>query len=140
MGQQCSDKLDGQDAGKKAKGRPMSDSGTKARFYHAVKDAPMAHGIKVDLKADLFSYALDEEKTRDLELLDGKRLLVTYTDAQRVRWHNVTRAWLILSRALRCLSPTLRLARCTTAYPGAFARMLWCVYDADSVPGDAYAA
>jgi transposase len=81
MGQQCSDKLDGQDAGKKAKGRPMSDSGTKARFYHSVKDAHMAHVIKVDLKADLFSYAIDEEKKRYLELLDGKLLLVTNTDA-----------------------------------------------------------
>ena len=87
MGQLCSDKLDGQDesqrAGKrnKTKGRPMSDSGTKARFYHAVKDAHMAHVIKVDLKADLFSYTIDEDKKRYLELLDGKLLLVTNTDA-----------------------------------------------------------
>jgi transposase len=84
IGQQCSDKLDGQDesqrAGKKkGKGRPMSDSGTKARFYHAVKDAHMAHVIKVDLKADLFSYTIDEDKKRYLELLDGKLLLVTNT-------------------------------------------------------------
>ena len=84
MGQQCSDKLDGQDESqrvgkKKGKGRPMSDSGTKARFYHAVKDAHMAHVIKVDLKAELFSYTIDEEKKRYLELLDGKLLLVTNT-------------------------------------------------------------
>ena len=86
MGQQCSDKLDGQDesqrAGKKnGKGRPMSDSGTKARFYHAVKDAHMAHVIKLDLNAELFSYTIDEEKKRYLELLDGKLLLVTNTTA-----------------------------------------------------------
>ena len=86
MGQQCSDKLDGQDesqrAGKKnGKGRPMSDSGTKARFYHALKDAHMAHVIKLDLKAELFSYTIDEEKKRYLELLDGKLLLVTNTTA-----------------------------------------------------------
>lgn len=87
LGQQCSVKLDEQDesqnAGKKkkTKGRPMSDSGTKARFYHAVKDAHLAHVIKVDLKAELFSYAIDEEKQRYLELLDGKLLLVTNTDA-----------------------------------------------------------
>ena len=80
MGQQCGDKLDGQDAGKRAKGRPMSDSGTKARFYHAVKDAHMAHVIKVDLKADLFSYSIDEDKKAYLELLDGKLLLVTNTN------------------------------------------------------------
>ena len=80
IGQQCSDKLDGQDAGKRTKGRPMSDSGTKARFYHAVKDAHMAHVIKVDLKADLFSYTIDENKKGYLELLDGKLLLVTNTN------------------------------------------------------------
>ena len=80
MAQQCSDKLDGQDAGKKSKGRPMSDSGTKARFYHAVKDAHMAHVIKVDLRAELFNYTIDEEKKRYLELLDGKLLLVTNTN------------------------------------------------------------
>jgi hypothetical protein len=81
IGQQCSDKLDGQDTGKRAKGRPMSDSGTKARFYHAVKDAHMAHVIKVDLKAELFSYTIDEDKKGYLELLDGKLLLVTNTNA-----------------------------------------------------------
>jgi transposase len=59
----------------------MSDSGTKARFYHEVKAAHMAHLIKVDLKADLFSYTIDEDKKRYLELLDGKLLLVTNTSA-----------------------------------------------------------
>ena len=59
----------------------MSDSGTKARFYHAVKDAHMAHVIKVDLKEELFSYSIDEDKKRYLELLDGKLLLVTNTNA-----------------------------------------------------------
>jgi transposase len=87
LGQQCSVKLDAQDEsqrnGKKSKtkGRPMSDSGTKARFYHAVKDAHMAHLIKVDLAAELFSYTIDEDRKRYLELLDGKLLLVTNTTA-----------------------------------------------------------
>jgi transposase len=87
LGQQCSVKLDEQDESqrtgtkKKSKGRPMSDSGTKARFYHEVKAAHMAHLIKVDLKADLFSYTIDEDKKRYLELLDGKLLLVTNTSA-----------------------------------------------------------
>ena len=85
LGEQCSVKLDEQDQSKQAgkkkktKGRPMSDSGTKARFYHAVKDAHMAHVIKVDLKDELFSYSIDEDKKRYLELLDGKLLLVTNT-------------------------------------------------------------
>jgi transposase len=86
MGQQCSVKLDEQDESKRqgqkgSKGRPMSDSGTKARFYHALKDAHMAHVIKVDLKAELFSYTIDEDKKRYLELLDGKLVLVTNTGA-----------------------------------------------------------
>ena len=84
LAQRCSDKLDAQEEAahtgrKKGKGRPMSDSGTKARFYNAVKEAHLAHVIKVDLKAELFSYAIDEEKKRYLELLDGKLLLVTNT-------------------------------------------------------------
>ena len=66
-------------AKRKSKGRPMSDSGTKTRFYHAVKDVHMAHVTKVDLKSELFSYAIDEDKKRYLELLDGKLVLVTNT-------------------------------------------------------------
>ena len=57
------------------------DSGAKARFYHAVKDANLAHLIKVDLQAEAFSFTIDEDKQRYLELLDGKLLLVTNTDA-----------------------------------------------------------
>jgi transposase len=76
-----SGKLDAQDTGaRKGKGRPMSDSGAKARFYHAVKDASLAHIIKVDLKGDLFSYEIDEARKKYLEMLDGKLLLVTNTD------------------------------------------------------------
>jgi len=81
LGQEWCGTLDAQDGGKKRKGRPLSDSGAKARFYHAVKDAHLAHVIKVDLKAELFSYTIDEDRKRYLELLDGKLLLVTNTDA-----------------------------------------------------------
>jgi hypothetical protein len=86
LGEQWGVKLDAQDAGAlslnaRRKGRPLSDSGAKARFYHAVKDASLAHLIKVDLKAEAFSFEIDEDKQRYLELLDGKLLLVTNTDA-----------------------------------------------------------
>ena len=81
LGQQWSGKLDQQDAGQRGKGKPLSDSGAKARFYHAVRDASLAHVVKVDLKAQVFTYTLDEERQRYLELLDGKLLLVTNTDA-----------------------------------------------------------
>lgn len=81
MGQHWGGKLDAQDAGVRRRGRPLSDSGAKARFYHAVKEAQLAHLIKVDLQSDAFSFTIDEDKQRYLELLDGKLLLVTNTDA-----------------------------------------------------------
>ena len=81
LGQQWSGKLDQQDAGKRGRGKPLSDSGAKARFYHAIKDASLAHVLKVDLKAHAFTYTLDEDRLRYLELLDGKLLLVTNTDS-----------------------------------------------------------
>ena len=70
-------KLDGQDQGQKKRGRKLSDSGTKARFYHAVLEAHLGKIIKVDMKAQLFSYAIDEDALRLAELMDGKLLVVT---------------------------------------------------------------
>jgi len=81
LGQQWGGTLDAQDAGHRRRGRPLSDSGATAGFYHAVKDANMAHVIKVDLHGELFSYEIDEARKQYLELLDGKLLLVTNTDA-----------------------------------------------------------
>ena len=69
--------LDGQDQGTKKRGRKLSDSGTKARFYHAVLEANLGKILKVDLKAELFSYAVDEEALRLAEMMDGKLLVVT---------------------------------------------------------------
>ena len=70
-------KLDGQDAGQSAKGRKLSDSGAKALLYHAVKEARLANILKVDLKSDLFSYAVDEAALAQAQLMDGKLMLVT---------------------------------------------------------------
>jgi hypothetical protein len=81
LGQQWGGRLDAQDQGQRSRGRPLSDSGAKARLYHAVKDASLAHLIKVDLKSDLFQFTIDEERQAYLERLDGKLLLVTNTDA-----------------------------------------------------------
>ena len=71
------DKLDGQDTGKKHRGRKLSDSGAKAWMYHEVKEARLGKIIKVDLKSDLFSYQIDEKSLKLAELNDGKLLLVT---------------------------------------------------------------
>lgn len=70
-------KLDAQDSGQASRGRKLSDSGAKARLYHEVKEAHLAKIVKVDLKSDLFSYAIDEEALKQAELMDGKLMLVT---------------------------------------------------------------
>ena len=77
LGEQWGGRLDAQDAGERRRGRPLSDSGAKARLYHAVKDANLAHLIKVDLQSELFQFTVDEQRLQYLEGLDGKLLLVT---------------------------------------------------------------
>ena len=72
-------KLDAQDAGLKARGKKLSDSGAKARLYHAVKDVHLANIIRVDLKNELFAYEIDHGALALAELMDGKLLLVTNT-------------------------------------------------------------
>ena len=72
-----SGKLDGQDEGVRARGKKLSDSGAKARLYHAVKEARLAHILRVDLKSELFRYTLEEGALALAELMDGKLLLVT---------------------------------------------------------------
>jgi transposase len=79
LGEQWGGQLDAQDDGQRGRGRPLSDSGAKARLYHAVKDASLAHVIKVDLRAQRFSFTIDEPRQQYLECLDGKLLLVTRT-------------------------------------------------------------
>lgn len=72
-------KLDAQDAGMKSRGKRLSDSGAKARLYHAIKDAHLAHIVRVDLKCELFAYDIDDNVLALAELMDGKLLLVTNT-------------------------------------------------------------
>ena len=70
-------KLDGQDAGQKKRGRKLSDSGAKARFFHEVAEAHLSKIIKVDLKSDLFTYDIDAKALARAQVMDGKLLLVT---------------------------------------------------------------
>jgi transposase len=74
---QLAGKLDAQDEGKVQRGRKLSDSGAKARFFHEVSDAHLARIIQVDLKSDLFTYAIDEAALARAQLMDGKLMLVT---------------------------------------------------------------
>ncbi len=70
-------KLDAQDGGAVQRGRKLSDSGAKARFFHEVSDAHLARIVKVDLKSDLFAYQIDEAALARAQLMDGKLMLVT---------------------------------------------------------------
>jgi transposase len=74
---QLAGKLDGQEAGEVHRGRKLSDSGAKARFFHEVCDAHLASIVKVDLKSELFTYDIDERALERAEMMDGKLLLVT---------------------------------------------------------------
>lgn len=72
-------KLEAQEAGARQRGRSLSDTGATARFYHAVKEAHLAHILRVDLEGECFNYSVDEEALALAELMDGKLLLVTNT-------------------------------------------------------------
>jgi transposase len=70
-------KLDEQNQGAKRRGRKLSGSGAKARFYHEVRESHLGNIIKVNLKDELFSYAIDEGALKLAEMMDGKLLVVT---------------------------------------------------------------
>ncbi len=77
QGEQWAGKLDGQEEGVKKRGRKLSDSGAKARFFHAVSEAQLSKIIKVNLAEELFSYDIDANARSLAEMMDGKLLLVT---------------------------------------------------------------
>ena len=70
-------KLDAQDQGQVKRGRKLSDSGAKARFYHEVCEARLGKIVKVDMPGELFSYVIDEDALKLANMMDGKLLLVT---------------------------------------------------------------
>jgi transposase len=77
QGEQWAGKLVEQDDGVKKRGRKLSDSGAKARFFHAVREAHLSKIIKVNLAEELFSYDIDANARSLAEMKDGKLLLVT---------------------------------------------------------------
>jgi hypothetical protein len=70
-------KLNDQDEGKTKPGRQLSDGGARAKFYREVSEAHLARIVKVDLKSELFTYAIDEWALKHAKMMDGKLLLVT---------------------------------------------------------------
>jgi transposase len=77
QGEQWAGKLVEQDEGVKKRGRKLSDSGAKARFFHAASEAHLSKIIKVNLAEELFSYDIDANARELAEMMDGKLLLVT---------------------------------------------------------------
>ena len=72
-------KLDAQGKKKAARGRRATNRGAYSRFTRAIAEAKLSRFIKVDLKADRFSWYLDEQEITHAELFDGKLALLTNT-------------------------------------------------------------
>jgi hypothetical protein len=108
---QLAGKLDAQDDGKVQRGRKLSDSGAKARFFHEVSDAHLARIIKVDLQSDLFTYTIDETALARAQLMDGKLMLVTnvpdMTPAEVVRRY---KSLADIERGFRVLKSEIEIA------------------------------
>lgn len=77
QGERWAQKLDDQDQGQRRRGRKLSDSGAKARFYQEVCEAHLTRIIEVDLAAEVFTFAINATALARAELGDGKLLLVT---------------------------------------------------------------
>lgn len=113
-------KLDSQDEGVKHRGRKILDSGAKARFFHAVTEAHLSRIIKVDMKADLFSYRIDESAKKLAELMDGKLLLVTNTSGKTLSPTAVVARYKSLAdieRGFRVLKSELEIGPCYHRLP-----------------------
>ena len=108
---QLAGKLDAQDEGKVQRGRKLSDSGAKARFFHEVSDAHLARIIKVDLKSDLFTYGIHKAALARAQLMDGKLMLVT--NVQDMKAADVVRRYKCLAdieRGFRVLKSEIEIA------------------------------
>lgn len=108
---QLAGKLDAQDAGKVHRGRKLSDSGAKARFFHEVSEAHLSRIIKVDLQSDLFSYDIDQAALARAQVMDGKLLLVT--NVQDLKPHEVVQRYKALAdieRGFRVLKSEIEIA------------------------------
>lgn len=108
---QWAGKLDGQDAGRRYRGKQLSDAGTTARFYKAVSDAHLANIIQVDLSSDVFTYAVDEKALARARMMDGKLMLVSnmpdHTPAEIVSRY---KALADIERGFRVLKSEIEIA------------------------------
>lgn len=68
-----------QDTGQRGRGRKLSYGVARARFYHEFWEAYLLRIVRVNLKSELFSYAIDSKALGHARLMDCKLLLVTNT-------------------------------------------------------------
>lgn len=69
--------MSGSAGARDGEGRKVPDSGANSRLSQAVCEARVARLVKVDLKSDLFSYAVNECALAQAALINGKLLLVS---------------------------------------------------------------
>jgi len=75
-----------------------------------VGQANLAHLIKIALQAEAFSFNIDEDKQRYLELLDGKLLLVTNTDAPATEVVNCHKRLADIERGFRVVKSNIEIS------------------------------
>jgi len=80
LGDSLAAKLDRQDEGKTSRGRRASDRGAYVRFTRQVLDQHLSRYLKADLKADRFTFEVDQAALDKARLLDGKLVLLTNVD------------------------------------------------------------
>lgn len=110
---QLAGKLDAQEAGTKSRGRKMSDSGAKARFYREVCEAHLASIVRVDLKSDLFTYHINEHALARAQMMDGKLLMVTNVPSEDLSAQEVLARYKSLAdieRGFRVLKSDIEIA------------------------------
>ena len=77
VSRKLADKLNGQEEGRRSRGRRLSDSGAKITFSKVLAEKKLTRLIKIEVEDDIFTWYWDvEELKRDLEL-DGKLILLT---------------------------------------------------------------
>jgi transposase len=108
---QLAGKLEAQDEGKVHRGRKLSDSGAKARFFHEVSEAHLARLIKVDLQSDLLTYQIDETAMARAQRMDGKLMLVTNVrDMSAAEVVQRYKALADIERSFRVLKSEIKIA------------------------------
>ena len=100
-------KLDAQGKGKAARGRRATDCGAYSRFTRAIAEAKLSRFIK----ADRFSWHLDEQAVMRAELFDGNLALLTNTSdltpAETVKHY---KALADIERGFRVLKSDIEIA------------------------------